>query len=39
MKANMGTSVEMIEKFYDKKRVRDPRIAGDLTRVKRRVAI
>jgi len=35
--ANMGTSVEMIEKFYGKKRVRDPRIAGDVTKVKRRV--
>ena len=30
--ANMGTSVEMIEKFYGKKRVRDPKAATELTK-------
>lgn len=30
--ANMGTSVEMIEKFYSKKRVRDPKAATELTK-------
>jgi integrase len=30
--ANMGTSVEMIELFYRKKRVRDPKIATELTK-------
>ena len=29
---NMGTSVEMIEKFYGKKRVRDPKAATELTK-------
>lgn len=29
---NMGTSVEMIESFYGKKRVRDPRVATELTK-------
>ena len=31
--ANMGTLVEMIEKFYGKKRVRDPKAATELTKV------
>lgn len=30
--ANMGTSVEMIELFYGKKRVRDPKVATELTK-------
>jgi integrase len=30
--ANMGTSVEMIEKFYGKKRVRDPKMATEITK-------
>ncbi len=30
--ANMGTSVEMIEKFYGKKRMRDPRMATEITK-------
>jgi integrase len=30
--ANMGTSVEMIEDFYGKKRVRDPKMATELTK-------
>lgn len=30
--ANMGTSVEMIELFYGKKRVRDPKAATELTK-------
>ena len=29
---NMGTSVEMIESFYGKKRVRDPRMASEITK-------
>jgi hypothetical protein len=28
--ANMGTSVEMIESFYGKKRMRDPKMATEL---------
>jgi len=31
--ANMGTSVEMIELFYGKKRVRDPKVATELTKI------
>jgi hypothetical protein len=31
--ANMGTSVEMIELFYGKKRVREPKTATELTKV------
>ncbi len=31
--ANMGTSVEMIEDFYGKKRVRDPKMATEITKV------
>lgn len=31
--ANMGTSVEMIEEFYGKKRVRDPKMATEITKV------
>lgn len=30
--ANMGTSVEMIENFYGKKRVRDPKMASEITK-------
>jgi len=30
--ANMGTSVEMIENFYGKKRMRDPKMATELTK-------
>lgn len=30
--ANTGTSVEVIEKFYGKKRVRDPKAATELTK-------
>jgi integrase len=30
--ANMGTSVEMIEGFYGKKRVRDPKMATEITK-------
>ena len=29
--ANMGTSVEMIESFYGKKRMRDPKMATEVT--------
>jgi integrase len=31
--ANMGTSVEMIDSFYGKKRVRDPKMATEITKV------
>jgi integrase len=31
--ANMGTSVEMLDDFYGKKRVRDPKMATELTKV------
>ena len=34
--ANMGTSVEMLEEFYGKKRMRDPRMATELTKLRRR---
>jgi integrase len=34
--ANMGTSVEMIEEFYGKKRMRDPKVATEVTRDSRR---
>ena len=30
--ANMGTSVEMLDDFYGKKRVRDPKMATELTK-------
>jgi integrase len=30
--ANMGTSVEMIESFYGKKRMRDPKMATEVTK-------
>jgi integrase len=30
--ANMGTSVEMIDEFYGKKRVRDPKMATEITK-------
>ena len=30
--ANMGTSVEMLDDFYGKKRVRDPKMATKLTK-------
>ena len=33
--ANMGTSVEMIEEFYGKKRVRDPKMATEITKASR----
>ena len=29
--ANMGTSVEMIESFYGKKQMRDPKMATEMT--------
>ena len=31
--ANMGTSVEMLEDFYGKKRMRDPKMATEVTMV------
>jgi integrase len=31
---NMGTSVQMIQEFYGKKRVRDPKMATELTKVR-----
>ena len=34
--ANMETSVEMLEEFYGKKRMRDPRMATKLTKLRRR---
>jgi hypothetical protein len=34
--ANMGTSVEMLEDFYGKKRMRDPKMATELTKLWRR---
>ena len=34
--ANMGTSVEMIEEFYGKKRMRDPRMATEITKSRSR---
>ena len=34
--ANMGTSVEMLEEFYGKKRMRNPRMATELTKLWRR---
>jgi integrase len=34
--ANMGTSVEMLEDFYGKKRMRDPKMATELTKLRRR---
>ena len=34
--ANMGTSVEMIEKFYGKKRMRDPKMATEVTKFRER---
>ena len=30
--ANRGTSIEMIEDFYGKKRVRDPKMATEITK-------
>lgn len=30
--ANMGTSVEMLEEFYGKKRMRDPKTASEVTK-------
>ena len=29
---NMGTSVEMLDEFYGKKRVRDPKMTTELTK-------
>jgi integrase len=34
--ANMGTSVEMLEDFYGKKRMRDPKMATEVTKDRRR---
>ena len=34
--ANMGTSVEMIESFYGKKRMRDPKMATEVTKFRPR---
>ena len=34
--ANMGTSVEMIENFYGKKRVRDPKMATEVMEFRER---
>ena len=34
--ANMGTSVEMIESFYGKKRMRDPKMATEVTKLRGR---
>lgn len=34
--ANMGTSVEMIENFYGKKRMRDPKMATEVTKFRGR---
>ena len=31
--ANMGTSVEMIDNFYGKKRMRDPKMASEITKM------
>lgn len=33
--ANMGTSVEMIENFYGKKRMRDPKMATEVTKFRK----
>ena len=33
--ANMGTSVEMLENFYGKKRMRDPKMATEVTKHRR----
>jgi integrase len=33
--ANMGTSVEMLEDFYGKKRMRDPKMATEVTKDRR----
>lgn len=30
--ANMGTSVEMIDDFYGRKRMRDPKMATEVTK-------
>jgi integrase len=32
--ANMGTSVEMLEDFYGKKRMRDPSMATEVTKIR-----
>jgi hypothetical protein len=34
----MGTSVEMLEDFYGKKRMRDPKMATELTKNRRTYA-
>ena len=34
--ANKGTSVEMIESFYGKKRMRDPKMATEVTKFRGR---
>ena len=33
--ANMSTSVEMLEEFYGKKRMRDPKAATEVTKNRR----
>ena len=37
--ANMGTSVEMLESFYGKKRMRDPKMATEITKNRRREGV
>jgi hypothetical protein len=37
--ANMGTSVEMIESFYGKKRMRDPKMATEVTKFRGRIRL
>jgi integrase len=36
--ANMGTSVEMLEDFYGKKRMRDPKMATEVTKNRSRMS-
>ncbi|HEY8749805.1 MAG TPA: hypothetical protein VIM11_17615, partial [Tepidisphaeraceae bacterium] len=36
--ANMGTSVEMLEEFYGKKRMRDPKTATEVTKNRSRMS-
>jgi integrase len=37
--ANMGTSVEMLENFYGKKRMRDPKMATEVTKDRQRETV
>jgi integrase len=37
--ANMGTSVKMLEVFYGKKRMRDPKMATEVTKDRKRERI